>query len=552
MVPRSEDLSTLPQSLRQLLAARGVVGDEELKRFFSPSLAQLAKPEALPGIVEAAKVVAEAIEAGREIVVFGDYDCDGICATAVMVTAVRALGGRATPFLPKRLTEGYGMNAASVSRMLAENPGVGLVVTVDNGINSVEQVAALKARGIAVVVTDHHLPGAELPKADALANPKVASPAELNGLCGAGVAFMLANRLVDDARTRGSYSGPSIGGPLLILAGLATVTDIMPLVNQNRVLVKIALERFRQLAPIGLKELFDRASRSGAQTMTSKDFGFLLGPRINAAGRIADGMEALDLVLSDDREIAREFARIVDGYNVQRKEVEQKMTEVALTKMVAGASAQVIELNGGHPGVVGIVAARIMEKAGGVPTCVVVDGRGSARAPEGVNIRDAMEACSAVLENFGGHAAAGGFTVKPGQVDEFRRLLTEYFDRAKQAEGPAENGGVRVDAWVEPKELTLEFCEWLARIEPFGEGNPEPVFGMKGLMFSEVRPMGMDGKHLSLNFHSRECPRAVWWNRGDLVEKLRADSARPHDLYFTAGISEYGERHVELYVVGLD
>ena len=545
----------VPELILRLLEKRGIAGDAAVGEFFSPSISALVRPEELPGIAEAAEVI---LAHSGKVVVFGDYDCDGVCATAIVVSCLRALVGKdgqdkVVPFLPERLSEGYGMSEASVRRMLTENPDVSLVITVDNGINSVDPVAELKAKGIKVVITDHHLPGAVLPAADALVNPKVSSPAALNGLCGAGVAFLLAERLVEESRRRGTYAGPNIGGPLLVLAGLATVTDIMPLVGHNRILVYEALRRFRQLAPIGLRELLDRAAKSAAAALTSKDFGFLIGPRINAAGRVASGMVALELILTDDREIARESARIVDAHNVERKNIEQRMTDEALGKVVPDAHAQVIDLPDGHPGVAGIVAARVLEHLEGrVPVCVIAGGHGSARSPDDINIRDAFEACRDCLTTYGGHAAAGGFSVKEGMVEAFRKSLNDYC--SSRVSGRAERDAEpKVDAWVGVNDLTVELAEWLGRMEPFGEGNPLPVFGMRDVVFVDARPLGQDGRHLQVaispvepRLRRSECLRAVWWNHGDLVEELRRDALRPRTIAFSVELSDYGERHVEL------
>ena len=541
-------MGRLPEILETILLRRGVAA-ADIASFLYPSLEDLAKPEELPGIVEAADAVLGAVAANRLVVVFGDYDCDGVCATAIVVKALEAVGARVQAFLPERLGEGYGMSDASVSRMLEEHPGVGLVVTVDNGINSVGQIAALKERGISVVVTDHHLPGDELPPADALVDPKVSAPTHLESLCGAGVAFLLANRLVAEAKRRGMYSGPNVGGPLLVLAGLATVTDIMPLVGQNRIIVSEALKRFGAWAPLGLKELYFRAARSGCDRLTSRDFGFLLGPRINAAGRLASGMDALDLILETNRERAREYALRIDLNNTERKSIEIKMTDEAMGKVVAGAPAQVIDLPDGHPGVAGIVAARVLERLGGtVPVCVLASGHGSARAPDGINIRDAFVACADLLDTFGGHAAAGGFSVKPGRVDEFRARLCEYC-RALKAEIVCH--GNEPELWIEPGDVTLELAESLQLMEPFGECNEEPVFGMKGVSFSDVRPLGSDGRHLAVQLRGSGL-RAVWWAHGDRVEALRASGFVAHDIAFTIAISEYGERHAELRLVSMD
>ena len=544
----------------KILENRGI-GAADLEDFLHPTLDKLAAPEELPGIDKAADFILDSILYRRKIVVFGDYDCDGVCATAIVSRTLRALGGNVSEFIPDRLTEGYGMSEASIARMLKSNPGVGLVITVDNGINSVEQVTNLKRKWSSVVVTDHHLPGDELPDANAIVDPKLDAPPHLQNLCGAGVAFMLANRIVSEAKRRGMYKGPSIGGPLLVLAGLATVTDIMPLLGQNRILVSEALKRFFTCAPMGLKELYARAARVGANELTTRDFGFMIGPRINAVGRVerygAD--QALELVVSEDQEIVRELARIVDGYNIERKAIEQKMSDEALSKVVPGAPAQVIDLPDGHPGVAGIVAARVMEKVGGRgPVCVYAGGHGSARAPEGFNVRDAFVACDEVLERYGGHAAAGGFGVKEGRIDDFRRMLCEYCERLAAADATPQKKENEPELWLEPADITLELAEELRQLEPFGEGNREPVFGLKGVFLSDVRSLGMDGKHLSvtitsslLGLRKADSLKAVWWGRGNLAEKLRAQGAVPHDVTFTLDVSDYGERHAELRLVSI-
>jgi len=534
----------VPELVERILASRGISADG-IEAFLSPSIRDLAPPRELSGVAEAAEAVLAAVAAGRRIVVFGDYDCDGVCATAILVRTLEALGAAVSPFLPERLVEGYGMSDASVARMLADNPDVGLVVTVDNGINSIDQVAALKSRGVDVVVTDHHLPGETLPDC-LVVNPKVSHPEHFEDLCGAGVAFLLAQEIVTSARRGGTYDGPSIGGPLLVLAGLATVTDVMPLLGQNRILVSEALARFDTLAPLGLRELFLKAAPRGVVRHTSKDFGFLLGPRINASGRLASGMEALELILSDDREIAREAARIVDGRNTERKNIEQKMLDDALAKVVPGAAAQVIDLPDGHQGVAGIVAARVMERLDSKsPVCVVVGGHGSARSPEGINIRDALAASAEFLGRFGGHAAAAGLMVKDGCVDAFRERFAAVCAEMGVGVESCEDG--QVDAWVSPDELTVELGDWLTRLEPFGEGNPEPVFGMKDAVIRDVKPLGTDGRHLALIANGI---RAVWWGRGDLVEEIRASADR-RDVRFTLALSDYGVPHVELRIVGI-
>jgi len=321
----------------------------------------------------------------------------------------------------------------------------------------------------------------------------------------------------------------------------------MPLLGQNRIIVAEALKRFAACAPLGLKALFNRASRSGYDKISSRDFGFMLGPRINAAGRMASGMEALELLSSEDKDIVNELARMIDGYNANRKSVEQEMTEKALALVVPGASAQVIELPDGHQGIAGIVAARVMEKLQ-CPVGVIAGGHGSARAPAGINIRDAFVACAECLDNFGGHAAAGGFSVKPGMVDEFRRRLCEYCNPLMAALEEEKSKASPVDAWITFDDITMDLADDMMLMEPFGVSNEEPVFGIRGVYFSDLKPMGQDGRHLAVAF-KRSSVRGVWWNHGEDVDSLRAASATPRDIIFKLAISDYGDRHVEVRLI---
>lgn len=541
-----------PPLLARLLASRGVTADGR-EAFFDPSLARLARPEALPGVAEAVRVVLPFLRARRPIVVFGDYDADGVCAAAILVTALRRLGGVAEAFIPRRFGEGYGMTPASLERLLAEHPGVALVVTVDNGISSPREVAALRARGVAVVVTDHHLPGDARPEADALVNPRVAAAPGCEDLCGAGVAFFLASALAQAATDEGLYAGPKFGGGLLVLAGLATVADLMPLTRQNRILVAQALALFGRCAPLGLHALYEKAARN-AKALTARDFGFLLAPRINAAGRMETARTAYDLLMctaDEERERARRLAVAVEGFNGRRRGKEKEMFDAACRQIgpAAGQAAVVAcsDAPDGHLGVAGIVAARLLEVYH-VPAAVVVGETGSVRAPDGYNVHDALAAASAHLVRFGGHAAAGGFTVRPGALKAFAAAFTEAC-AAQRAAAPAAAGRL-FDGWVAPGDLTPGLCAELRRLEPFGEGNPEPVFGLRGVLLREAKAMGADGRHLALSFASCDAPRAVWWGHGEAAARLRAEAARPHDVFFTLATSEFGTGtpHLELRV----
>ena len=469
--------------------------------------------------------------------------------------------------MPDRFSEGYGLTSASIVRMLAEIPDVALVVTVDCGISSMEEVRLLKSRGIAVVVTDHHLPPETLPECDAVVDMKAAAGCAAldefgaRDICGAGVAFFLANALVARATSLGMYSGEKFGAPLLVLAGLATVVDIVPLVGQNRILAANALRMFRA-APVGLQELLSRAQRRSG-TVTSRDFGFLLGPRINAAGRMATAMDACDLLMAEDREQARNLAQRVDVHNAERKTVEGRMlSSVEGSLPEAGIAAIVVgcgkgdSIPGWHTGVAGNVASRLVDRYG-VPAAVVVNGIGSVRAPDGYNVYDALTGCSDHLLRFGGHVAAGGFAVKPGRFDDFKAAFVAACESQCAAGANVSQGtnGLREpDLWISPGDLTLALHDELQAMAPFGEGNPEPEFGLRGVLFSGIRLIGESGKHASFQFADRRIPRAVWWGHGTLAERLRSRSSERFDITFTLEVSDWGggdEPHLELRVTSL-
>ena len=469
-----------PPFFAHVLSARGICA-EGVEEYLAPDLKSLPPPTALPGVDKCAEKILDAVERKCEIVVYGDYDADGVCATAIMTRTLAALGANAAGFIPRRDGEGYGLTAPSMKRLFNEHPDVGLVVTVDNGVNAVAEIASIKARGIPVVVTDHHLPGPELPDADAIAEPKVAAPPQLENLCGAGVAFCVAQELVSQAKRRGLYpqDGPKIAGPLMILAGVATVTDVMPLAGANRALVSAALKYFRHVAPIGLKALFIADGQKPMDRLNARDFGFFVGPRLNAAGRMALGQTAYELVSTDELEEARLLAVMLKDYNAERRGIEERMAEEAFAQLVQGAPAQVVSDAGlekeWHPGVAGIVASRVLESAA-VPVAVVVGCYGSARAPEGYNVRDALASCEPFLERFGGHAAAAGFTVKEGMLGEFAAAFRSAC-ASQGAVAPA--ASIQFDGWVEGRDITLEFCEAVAKMEPFGEGNPQRLLARR-------------------------------------------------------------------------
>ena len=546
-----------PRLLARLLVGRGISAADEAEKYFSPELRDLASAEELPGIEAAAAEILAALRGKKQIVVWGDYDCDGVAATAILVKVLRALDGAADirTFIPHRIREGFGFSEGAYKRFCEEFPRVGLVVTVDTGVNAASYIRDLQGRGVRCVVTDHHLPGDELPPC-AVVNPDVASSAALAHICGAAVAFFLALYLVKKAQEEGLYKGPKVSGPLLVLAGLATMADVVPLIGQNRILLVQSLRLFSRCAPIGLIELYGRATRRAADHLTAYDYGFKLAPRVNAMGRMDRAEPALELFLVEEREKARALALQVDLKNVERKATEARLTVEAKKLVREGTAAQVINLPEGHLGVAGIVAASVMASVRPcVPVCVVEgNGHGSARAPEGYNVYEALAKCAEFLETFGGHKFAAGLTVKEGEIDHFRERFCEVCAAQCAANEEKGTGGVLYDAEVSAADLSLELAEKVEQMEPFGAGNLEPIFLMRGVHFKSVRVGGQDKNHVFASLE--ECAdgraiQAVWWRNSARVEELR-QGARVHDILFKLKISTFGVRQIELELLEVD
>lgn len=559
----------LPLPVARVLVARGAATSEAAAVFLNPDLkAHLAHPYDFPGVRAAAERLWEAIRAGREIVVFGDFDADGVAAAAVLVTALRRLGGSAEAFLPVREPEGYGLTFAALERCLGQRkrpPDV--LVTVDCGIGSVAEVDFLVGNGIEVIVTDHHEPGPELPRASVLVNPKLGASPGAEHLCGAGVAFKVAHALAELGKENGWYQGASFGGELLTPVGVATVTDVVPLTGENRVFVASALRHWSRFAGEGLRALLTRASQQAVDAPDAYTFGFILGPRLNAAGRMDSAMVAYELLTTRDRDRAAELAARLEAFNGERRGVEARIVAAARLQCGLDAGAGVFEgaavVVGGdgphagaaawHPGVIGIVAARLSDATGRPAAVVAFDesgaGRGSVRASEGYHALEALAAAGEALEGFGGHARAAGFRVKPGCFERFKLLFCESC--ARQAVGAART--LNVDGWLAPEEVSLELYRAQQRLAPFGIGNPAPRWGVRGALLERAQPVGQAGEHLQLAFRlgPGRTVRGVWFRNGAAAEALRAAGAR-FDVVFELAQNEFGgEATAEMRVVDL-
>lgn len=559
----------LPLPVARVLVARGMATAELAQTFLSPDLkAHLAHPYDFPGVRAAAERLWAAVREQREIVVYGDFDADGVAAAAVLVTALKRIGGAAEAFLPMRDPEGYGLTFAALERCLAlrARPPA-LLVTVDCGIGSVDEVAYLNGRGVEVIITDHHEPGARLPQAAAIVNPRLGASPGAEHLCGAGVAFKVAHALAELGKAEGWYLGKPFGGELLAAVGLATVADVVPLTGENRVFVSSALKHWGRYAGPGLQALLSRASQQTVDVLDATTFGFVLGPRINAAGRMDSAMVAYELLTTPCRDRATELAAKLESFNGARRGVESRILSAARQQcgldgaekvfaegaVVVGGDGPHAGEAGWHPGVLGIVAARLSDETGRPAAVVAFDeagsGRGSVRAGEGYHALEALAEADGALDGFGGHARAAGFRVKAGAFELFKRLFSAAC--ARQAVGAVRT--VTVDGWLEPQHLTLELYREQQRLAPFGVGNPAPRWGIRGARVTRAQPVGAAGEHLQVAFALApgQTVRGVWFRRGALAEDVRAAGAR-FDVVFELVQNDFGgEPSAEMRVVDL-
>ena len=474
--------------LAQVLVRRGIVEPVAARAFLEPRDAH--EPNAFAGIDRALAVIERHIAQGRRIVVHGDYDVDGVCATTIMVRALRARGADVGWYLPDRLVDGYGLSVGTVGR-LAER-GTGLLVTVDCAITAVDEVAAARQAGLEVVVTDHHTPRSD----GVLPDCEIVHPAVCGypcpELCGTAVAYKVAQAL-----------GASTAEADLELVALATVADLMPLVGENRRLVREGLTALSRTANLGLRALMAVANVDPS-ALDTHALAFRLAPRINAAGRLRRADAGLELLLTEDEARARQIADELDRVNAERRAVEQRIVweAEALVAEQGERRSYVLAGEGWHPGVVGIVASRVVERHHRPVVVVGLDGdegSGSARSIPGFDLLGALHATAGHLERYGGHRAAAGMTIRRERVEAFREAFERHAEEALPDELLVAHE--RVDAIASGRELGLGLAEELELLEPCGMGNPRPRLLVPGARLRDLRPMG-EGRHLRFSVGS--------------------------------------------------
>jgi single-stranded-DNA-specific exonuclease len=487
----------LPEPLCRLLVARGH-GEPDLARsFLRPSLDALHDPAGLTDMDAAVARLVLALDRGETILVHGDYDVDGICAATLFTRVLRRLGARVVPFVPHRVRDGYDLGPAGIRR--AAEADARLILTADCGVVAHDAVEAAAQAGIDVIVTDHHVPGATLPPARAVVNPKRQDCTYPNpALSGTGVAYKVALAL---ARSRGlpdqevHYS--------LDLVALATVADVMPLRGENRIMTRFGLRVLQQARTPGLRALVAAAGLDG-RALTAGHLSHGLAPRLNAVGRLEDAGTGLRLLLAEEAQAAA-LAEELETANTRRRVVDAEILEQATTRLhgrydAARDRAIVLDGHGWHPGVIGIVASRLVERYHR-PTVLIArtegDGfaRGSARSIPGFDLLEAVRACGGHLERFGGHAAAAGFDIRDDAIDGFR-IAFEDHARTLLPDEPVPE--LRIDLPLRLAEVTPDLVRYLAYAGPFGVGNPTPVFGIRRVTVASASVVGREGHHLKL------------------------------------------------------
>lgn len=477
------------------LCARGIDTPEAARAFLETDPAKLHDPMLLPDMAKARDTIRRAIEQGKKIAVFGDYDVDGVTSTCVMTRVLRSLGADVRHYIPDRLSEGYGLSMGAMDRLAQD--GIGLIVTVDSGVSAFEEIARARELGMEVVVTDHHECREELPDANAVVNPKRAdSTYPFAELAGVGVAFKLACALAGDGQQR------AVLEQYADLVALGTVADVMPLVGENRIIVAAGLRRMAETQNVGLSMLLHESGQQGKR-LTASTISFILAPRINAAGRLGHADMAAELFLTDDPRRAQTLAMALCEQNKQRQATENQILEQALQKLrreYDPLEDQVIVLAGEdwHHGVIGIVSSRICDRYACPTVLIALEdgiGKGSGRSVKGFNLYEALCDSAPLLERFGGHELAAGLTIREENIQQFHENMEAW---AREHVNPQELMPIlHIDCPIAPEFTSTEATRGLDVLEPFGMGNPQPVFSMCDLLVEEITPISSD-RHVRL------------------------------------------------------
>lgn len=527
----------VPSMVAMLLSIRGIDTYEEIQRFLYDE-DEFDDPFLLVDMDKATERIFLALGNKERICIYGDYDADGVTSTALLYSYLKSLKADVTYYIPSRETEGYGMNIGAVDKIAST--GATLIITVDNGVSATEQINYAKSLGIDTVVTDHHTPPEILPNAVAVVNPHRADcMSEFKLLSGVGVVFKLIMAMEDEhldiSNLLDKYSD---------IASLGTIGDIVSLTGENRIIVKNGIKKIKSLHNKGISALLDTAGIKGNNKLTAGKISFTIVPRINACGRLALSEKSVELLLTDDDIIANEIANELSEDNKIRQNIEKEILEEVLEKIENNPHLKykrimVISGENWHQGVIGIVASKIKDIFGKPVIIITIDGenaKGSGRSIEGFSLIDAITFCKDLLPHFGGHPMAVGLSIKTADIEEFSIMVNSYAKSFGQMPLPT----LKIDCKLNPKVLSVELAKQISSLEPFGAGNPTPVFGLYKMELKAVIPVG-GGKHLRLSFQREDTlinamlffttPKQFPYCIGDVL-----------DLAVTIDINEYNNK----------
>ena len=533
----------VPSLLADILSARGIDSTEDATHLLSPQAQPMYDPMLLRDMDRAVTRICTALDSGESITVFGDYDVDGITSTSLLTTYFRSLGANVTPYIPHRTQEGYGLNCDAIKTLAAQ--GTSLIITVDCGITAVSEIDLATELGVDVVITDHHSCKETLPNACAVVDPQRPDcPYPFKKLAGVGVALKLAMAIA----TARQESADEIFMRFSTLAAVGTIADVMPMVDENRMIVSHGLEQLNTNPCVGLHALIAEAGL-GEKPLSTVSIGYTIAPRINASGRMGRADVAVELLLTDCPQRAQELAQELCALNRDRQAIELEILNQCIESLDAHPPVDAILLSDGtwHQGVAGIVASRLAERYN-LPTFIVCltdgIGKGSCRSWGGVNLFALLDSCRDLLEGFGGHALAAGFTVRE---ENLPALLTHLRQNAPlMRDDRAE--GLALDCTVAPETLTVDTIESLDALEPCGSGNPRPALASLGVTVHSAALVGR-GRHLKLRLESRgTLLDAIWFS--STGEGLDLSSGSRIDVAFYPQVNEFrGSRTPQLQII---
>ena len=541
-VMRNSQELGVPPIIATILMNRGI---QEPQDFLHPNEDSFIDPFMMLGIEQAVDRILKAFDQKEKIAIYGDYDVDGITSTAILVKFLRAHKADVIYYIPDRLEEGYGINTEAIDKIAAE--GATLLITVDCGITAVNEIAYAKEKGIDTIITDHHECKDEMPEALCILNPKQpACPYPFKKLAGVGVAFKLLQALTVKMR----FHMRELIEEYIDLVAIGTVADVMPLVGENRIIVKKGLELLSFTQNRGIRALAERADINLSDVQTGT-IGFMLAPRINAAGRMGEPRCAVELLLATDDMSARKYAEKLDDENRERQETEISILEEALEMIENTPSFQddyvlVLAHENWHHGIIGIVASKISERFN--KPCILIStdkeaGKGSGRSIRSFNLFKALEFCQDTLLKFGGHDLAAGLSIAPDKIEHFREKINQYAKKSLTEEDFVPL--LYIDSELPPQYINMNTAERLSILEPYGMGNSSPVFFAKNLTVMQVRSLS-EGKHLKLSLRFGEfCVEAVGFNIGHLFKEIKTKDLV--DIAFNLDINVYkGMRQLQV------